>query len=230
MTRIRGGAAPAALRTCSYCLSPQLNGGCPGNPDVPQAMARSALFVQAADQFFNAATDYCANDQRMAPAMATLKVTTFGLAACAKGVCLNATYTPLPAPFALAPETPVRCICSPTDTCPPQTSPYSVRFTASYSGFYRLSITGAGVPLGPIVIPVVAGPVSAPNTVAYGPGLAEAFATQRTAFYIQPRDAFGNYHSSGVHVFQVWAPIHRSRDGAMLPSIHDSASRWKHFD
>ena len=198
-----GGGGGGCAR--SYCLSQQLNGGCPGNDAIPQAMSTSKLLVQAADQFSNAATDYCANDQRMAPAMATLKITTFGLTGCVKGVCSDATYTPLPAPFSLAPQTPVRCICSPADTCPAQTSPYSVYFTASYSGFYRLSITGAGVPIGPIVVPVVAGPVSPAQTVAYGPGLAEAFATQRTVFSIQPRDAFGNYHSSGVHVFQVAA-------------------------
>jgi hypothetical protein len=66
-------------------------GDCPGNAAIPQAMAESALLVHAAGQFFNAATDYRANDQRMDPALATRKITTFGLAACARGVCLNPT-------------------------------------------------------------------------------------------------------------------------------------------
>ena len=174
-------------------------------------MSPSKLLVQAADPYFNAATDYCAYDQLMIPVVSTLKVLIFGLTGCAlakdiatkETVCSNATYTPLSTQFGLNPTLPVRCICNPADTCLAQTSPYTIYFTASYSGFYRLSITGAGVPVGPIVIPVVAGPVSAQETLAYGPGLAEAFATQLTEFYIQPRDAFGNYHSSGVHVFQV---------------------------
>eukprot|EP00291_Cryptomonas_curvata_P013798 CAMPEP_0172203648 /NCGR_PEP_ID=MMETSP1050-20130122/31415_1 /TAXON_ID=233186 /ORGANISM="Cryptomonas curvata, Strain CCAP979/52" /LENGTH=100 /DNA_ID=CAMNT_0012881915 /DNA_START=671 /DNA_END=970 /DNA_ORIENTATION=+ len=70
---------------CSYCLNQEINGGCPGNDQIPQAMRASKLVVQAADQFsnsddqfFNSATDYCANDQRMVPAMATLKIQTFG--------------------------------------------------------------------------------------------------------------------------------------------------------
>jgi hypothetical protein len=139
----------------------------------------------------------------MIPAMRTLKIQTFNLADCQSSLCSSAAYTVLPTPFPLNPELPVRCICSPTDTCDPRLSPYSIFFSASLSGFYRLSVTGAGVPVGPIVVPVVAGPVVAANTVAYGPGLFEAFATEQTEFYVQPRDAYGNYHSSGIHVFQV---------------------------
>eukprot|EP00960_Hanusia_phi_P030549 748699-Hanusia_phi.AAC.3 len=185
--------------TCwsSYCLNPQLNGGCVGNAQVPAAEVLSQIFFTAGDSFFNPADSATCSPSSASAFQSVLqgiKISYIVPTNCQGERCRSAEIQG--ASVAVDVHSKVGCLSL-------QSGYYVVSFTPPRSGFYSLLISGSNT-IGPQLNSINAGPVDSNNTFAYGDGLFGAVENEQVTFSIVPTDLYGNQHTSGMFVFQIF--------------------------
>ena len=179
----------------SYCLNPQLNGGCAGNIQIPAANVLSRIFFTSGDAFSNpAASASCSatSASSFVSNLQAIKISYLVPTNCQGLRCASAeeqgNSVAVPVPSSIS--------CASTQ--------YAVYFTPSRSGFYSLQITLLGLVIGPQLNSINAGPVDFNHTFAYGNGLFGSIQNEQVTFSIIPTDQFGNQHTSGMFVFQIF--------------------------
>jgi hypothetical protein len=203
-----------ATIVCEHCTNPGVNGGCAGNNYVPSVRAESQIMLYPGDRFYNNVSTLCFE----AVSKSTYNLKAVKIATKRGKICSGQEGTerycdvdtikePVQNWGRLESET--TCVQNELE----EAHFYAITFTPTSSGFYAIEVltqtTDATLapiltaPLGPLVIPVDAGPVDATKSFAYGNGLVGVIQSELATFTIQPIDRFGNHHTRGAHVFQV---------------------------